>query len=164
VNGNCHAELVLSIHCHWIGVVDKHQGLVEITNVGKYVLEATVDCHGGTMFICSLSNWRSCQSKNLENCENFVLDIFHSLVCTVALFVARNHVSAVHSRSFADHEMPLPILLLLLIDSMDRNIGGREDESVFNVIVVCRNIFHKTKYCEKTFESHACLISIFFLI
>jgi hypothetical protein len=46
---------------------------------------------------------------------------------------------------------------------MDRNIGGHEDESVFNVIVVCRNIFHKTKYREKTFESHACLISIFYL-
>jgi hypothetical protein len=37
------------------------------------------------------------------------------------------------------------------------------DASVFNVIVVCRNIFHKTKYREKTFESHAFLISIFYL-
>jgi hypothetical protein len=49
----------------------------------------------------------------------------------------------------------------LLTDSTDRNIGGREDESVFDVFVVCRNIFHKTKYREKTFKSHACLISIF---
>jgi hypothetical protein len=53
VNGNCHAELVVSIHSRWIGLVDKHQGLVEITDISKYVLEATVDCHGGTMFICS---------------------------------------------------------------------------------------------------------------
>jgi hypothetical protein len=44
---------------------------------------------------------------------------------------------------------------------MDRNIRGREDESIFDVIVVCRNIFHKTKYREKTFKRHACLISIF---
>jgi hypothetical protein len=29
------------------------------------------------------------------------------------------------------------------------------------MFVVGRNIFHKTKYREKTFESHACLISIF---
>jgi hypothetical protein len=45
--------------------------------------------------------------------------------------------------------------------STDRNIGGREDESVFDVIVVCRNIFDKTKYREKTFERRAGLISIF---
>jgi hypothetical protein len=43
---------------------------------------------------------------------------------------------------------------------MHRNIRGREDEIVFDVYVVCRNIFHKTKYREKTFESHACLNSI----
>jgi hypothetical protein len=30
------------------------------------------------------------------------------------------------------------------------------------MFVVGRNIFHKTKYREKTFESCACLISIFF--
>jgi hypothetical protein len=51
-----------------------------------------------------------------------------------------------------------------LINSTDRNIGGHEDGSVFDVIVVCRNIFHKTKYREKTFKSHACLISIFFYL
>jgi hypothetical protein len=44
---------------------------------------------------------------------------------------------------------------------MDRNIGGHEDAIVLDVFVVCRNIFHKTKYCKKTFKSHACLISIF---
>jgi hypothetical protein len=53
-------------------------------------------------------------------------------------------------------------LLLLLLNSSDRNIGGREDEIVFDVFVVCRNIFHKTKYGEKTVKSHACLISFFF--
>jgi hypothetical protein len=41
--------------------------------------------------------------------------------------------------------------------------GGHEDVIVFDVFVVCRNIFHKTKYREKTFKSHACLISIFYL-
>jgi hypothetical protein len=44
---------------------------------------------------------------------------------------------------------------------MDRNIRGCEDGIVFDVFAVCRNIFHKTKYREQTFKSHACLISIF---
>jgi hypothetical protein len=67
VNGNCHAELVVSIHSRWIGVVDKRQGLVEMTNVIKNILEGTINSRGGPVFICSLSNWRSCRSKNLEN-------------------------------------------------------------------------------------------------
>jgi hypothetical protein len=45
---------------------------------------------------------------------------------------------------------------LLIVVSIKRNIGGREDEIVFDVFVVCRNIFHKTKYREKRFESRAC--------
>jgi hypothetical protein len=32
----------------------------------------------------------------------------------VALFIARNHASAAHSRSFAVQETPLPILFFLL--------------------------------------------------
>jgi hypothetical protein len=43
VNGNRHAELVVSIHSRWIGVVDKCEGLVEITDVGKNILEATIN-------------------------------------------------------------------------------------------------------------------------
>jgi hypothetical protein len=79
----------------------------------------------------------------------------------VALFVTWNHASAEHLCSLAIQETLLPILLLLLLNSTDRNIRGHEDEILFDVFVVCRNIFHKTKYCEKTLESHACLISIF---
>jgi hypothetical protein len=80
VNCNCHAELVVSMNSHWIGVVDKCEGLVEITNVSKYVLEATIDTRGSTVSMCSWSNFG--RSKNLENQENFILENFHSLVCT----------------------------------------------------------------------------------
>jgi hypothetical protein len=89
VNGNGHADLVVSIHSRWVGVIDKSQGLVELANVREYVLEARIDSRGGPLFICSLSNRSSRRSKNLEIQENFILEIFQSLVCTNGRIVRR---------------------------------------------------------------------------
>jgi hypothetical protein len=89
VDGNGHADLVVSIHSRWVGVIDKSQGLVELANVREYVLEARIDSRGGPLFICSLSNRSSRRSKNLEIRENFILEIFQSLVCTNGRIVRR---------------------------------------------------------------------------
>jgi hypothetical protein len=79
---------------------------------------------------------------------------------TVALFVARNmRAQRIHAL-LPTMKRPCPYCCSCC-NSTDRKIRGREDGIVFDVFVVCRNIFHKTKYREKTFESHACLISIF---
>jgi hypothetical protein len=42
VKSNGHADLVISIHSSWIGVVDHCESLVEITDIGKNILEATI--------------------------------------------------------------------------------------------------------------------------
>jgi hypothetical protein len=74
-----------------------------------------------------------------------------------------HHAGAAHSRSFAVQGTPLPILLLLLLNSTEEKWdGGVTKISLFDMFVVCRNIFHKTKYREKTFKSHVCLIAIFY--
>jgi hypothetical protein len=90
VNSNGHADLVVSINSRWIGVVDECQSLVEITDVGKNVLEATIDSLGGPVSICSWSNFS--RSKNLENRENFVLEIIHSLVKMKLLLICLLYV------------------------------------------------------------------------
>jgi hypothetical protein len=80
-----------------------------------------------------------------------------------ALFVARNHANAAHSRSFADQETPLPILLLLLLNSTDRNIRGREDGIVFDMFVVCRNIFSREKIPREDIRK-PCLLDFYFFL
>jgi hypothetical protein len=72
-------------------------------------------------------------------------------------------MQAQHIRSFAVQETPLPILLLLLVNSTDRNIGGREDGIVFDMFVVCRNIFSQDKIPRKDIRK-PCLLDFYFFI
>jgi hypothetical protein len=114
------------------------------------------------MFLVERSSRRS---KNLENRENFVLENFHSLVCTNSSVFHRTEPCERSALTllFCRPRNALAHIVALVAIQRIEIIGGREDGIVFDVFVVCRNIFHKTKYREKTFKSHACLIAIFFI-